>query len=282
MQYEWTVSARDTGKTLLQFLQERFTDCSMRKVKGWIDAGFCHVGGKKERFSRTQLKPGQKLELTLVETEAKKLEVLYHDEALVVVNKPSGITCDDRLERDLAKQGINAVLVHRLDKFTSGVLLLAKAQEIKAYFVEQFKALAVQKRYIAVVDGQLQREGGTIQNYLGPIKRLVGQVVWGVVHENGHYAETEWRLKQRLKQASVLELMPKTGKTHQLRVHTSFMGHPILGDDVYGKKFSCRYRAPRVLLHAEELAFIHPITKKLMHFTAKLPDDIVACIQELS
>ncbi len=284
MQYEWQVSRLDGQLTLLEFLKRRFKDkdFSLRKIKGWIDAGFCTVAGRPQRFSRTQLVTGERVVLFVPEKQAPvQMLFIYEDDAILVLDKPAGITCDERLVADLAKKNKHIELVHRLDKETTGLLICAKTADVKKYFIQQFRALAVQKSYIAIVDGLVQENNGDIQNYLGPIQRYQGHVKWGVVSSDGHLASSHWHVLKRGKKTSLLHLEPKTGKTHQLRVHTSGMGHPILGDFTYSKTFSCTYKAPRILLHAKTLAFLHPQTHEMMQLSSELPKDIEACLKEL-
>ncbi len=281
MQCEWIVLPSEANMSLLAFLQTKCTECSMRKIKGWIDAGFCFVRGKKVRFAKTIVLRGERIQLHVPQIVQKDINILFEDEAILVIDKPAGITCDDRLVRDLAKKQIQVELVHRLDKETTGVLLCAKSPAIKKYFIEEFRNLHIQKRYQAVVDGVVRDDCGTIENYLGPVQRYQGHVKWGVVKLGGHYASTEWQVVKRAKNATLLALTPKTGRTHQLRVHTSAMGHPILGDYTYANGFRCPYKAHRVLLHAEYLGFTHPVTSKAVQFQAPLPEDFEACIKEL-
>lgn len=281
MQCEWQVLPNESNVSLLAFLQGKFKECSMRKIKGWIDAGFCSVRGQRVRFSRTAVKAGERVLLHVPQLVQKDIQILFEDDALLIIDKPAGITCDERLVRDLAKLQKKVELVHRLDKETTGILLCAKTPQVKKYFIEEFRDLAVHKRYVAVVDGVVKEGEGAIENYLGPIQRYQGHVKWGVVAHDGHYASTEWRVLKRAKNASLLELSPKTGKTHQLRVHTSSMGHPILGDHTYAKGFRCPYKSPRVLLHAELLAFKHPVTQDVIRLSAPLPEDLMACLKEL-
>lgn len=283
MRYEWKSTPEEAKLSLLAFLQKRLSgkDYSMRKIKGWIDAGYCFVKGRQERFSRTPVGANSKVELRVPIQEKRAIAFLHEDEALLVLDKPAGISCDERLEEQLASLKKPALLVHRLDKETTGVLLCAKSQAIKDYFITEFRDHAVQKRYVAIVDGSFKEESGAIENYIGPVSRAEGRVKWGKVEQGGHYAETLWRVLKKAKSATLVELEPKTGRTHQLRVHMSQMGHSILGDHTYAKGYRCSYRAPRVMLHAESLSFVHPLTKKPVTFSSPLPDDFTACLKEL-
>jgi len=253
----------------------------MRKIKGWIDAGYCFVKGRQERFARTAVGANSKVLLRVPVKEKREIAFLFEDEAILILDKPAGISCDARLEAELAKLKKASFLVHRLDKETTGLLLCAKTQKVKDYFIEEFREQRVQKRYVAIVDGNLAEESGSIENYIGPTSRYEGHVKWGKVMQGGHFAHTLWRVLKKAKSANLVELFPKTGRTHQLRVHTSQMGHPILGDHTYAKSFRCSYHVPRVMLHAEGLAFSHPVTGKIMEFHAPLPNDFLACLKEL-
>jgi 23S rRNA pseudouridine955/2504/2580 synthase/23S rRNA pseudouridine1911/1915/1917 synthase len=285
MHYEWVVTASDRGKSLLEFLQARLASksLSMRKIKGWIDAGFCKVQGKIMRFYRSTVSLNEKISLDIPDEVQKRepIQILFEDDDLVIIDKPAGYTCDERLVNDLEKLGKKIELVHRLDKETSGVLILAKSKKIKDYFVEEFRNQKVFKRYLAVVDGIVKEETGSIENYLGPIERYQGHVRWGVVLQNGHLALTDWKVAKRGKKATLLVLVPHTGRTHQLRIHTSNMGHPILGDSTYAKSFRCPYKAFRVLLHAEAISFTHPKSHTACEFKAPIPGDMKHCLEAL-
>lgn len=285
MQFEWVVSARFANVALLAFLQRCLKDkaFSMRKLKGCIDAGFCFVNGRPQRFSRSLVAAGDKIQLTVPEPKVHvPIQFVYEDECMLVIDKPEGCTCDERLVADLAQMGKKIELVHRLDKETTGLLICAKSSDVKSYFIGQFRSLSVHKKYLAIVDGVVKEDSGTIENYLGPIERYQGHVKWGVVHKDGHYAASSWQVLKRAQKATLLMLMPKTGKTHQLRIHTSGMGHPILGDHVYAKGFRCTYKAPRVMLHAHSLAFVHPKTGQVLECRAEPPEDFKACLQGVS
>ncbi len=284
MQYKWIVTAKEANLTLLAFLQGKFTakDYSMRKMKGWIDAGYCKVKNKVQRFYRTEVAVGDTVALQLPKLAApQEIKIVYEDDDIVVIDKPVATTCDERLVKELATKNRQVELVHRLDKDTTGLLICAKNGNTKKYFIEQFRSLAVEKGYLAIVDGVVQKESGTIENYVGPIERYQGHVKWGVVPKDGHYAKTLWKVIKRAKNATLIELEPKTGKTHQLRLHASGMGHPILGDHTYGIKFRCHYSAPRVLLHAQKLRFIHPKTLQPVDLEQMPPEDFQACLKEL-
>ena len=135
---------------------------------------------------------------------------------------------------------------------------------------------------MAIVDGQIERASGIIDNYLGKKREYAGQTLWGAVKPSeGLAAVTEWQCLKRGELASLVACFPKTGRTHQLRVHLADLGHPILGDFQYGKDFQCPYRSPRILLHAEEIGLRHPQSGAWMEFHAAFPEDFQQAKDEL-
>jgi 23S rRNA-/tRNA-specific pseudouridylate synthase len=142
-----------------------------------------------------------------------------------------------------------------------------------------FKQRAVKKQYHALVDGKVKGDRGTIDNALGKICSYQGQSVWGEVPPGqGLPARTDWEVVARGADATLLLCRPMTGRTHQIRVHLSGMGHPILGDSQYGKTFTCAFRPQRCMLHASELAFEHPVTGKEIAIHSPLPEDFKEAI----
>lgn len=285
MRCEWTVSSGDQNKTLLQFLHGCLEDknFSLKKVKGFIDAGYCFINGRPERFYRSKVMARSKVQLIIPETASRKktLEVLLEDDAIIVFNKPAGVSCDDRLLSTLSKDDKTIYLVHRLDKETTGVLLCAKTESYQKDLIEQFHQRTVHKRYLAIVDNCLEQEDGVIENNLGKVSSYEGHVKWGVVEKGGYPARTDWTCKKRIKNASLVELRPQTGRTHQLRVHMASMNHPIIGDFYYCNRFTYSYDAVRQLLHAAFLSFTHPKTKRKVQVRAPLPEDMRAAIHSI-
>lgn len=273
MKIEWKVSAREDQKSLIEFLQEHLADKSFsrRKIKGFIDAGYCFIQGRSERFSSCKVRAGSQISLSIPEVSRKELTLLYEDDALIVINKPDSTTCDARLEKALLDMGKHVHLVHRLDKDTTGVLLVAKTVPIRDALMQQFQERTVKKHYVAIVEGKIAKTG-VVENYLGPIARYEGAVKWGEV-KNGHYAYTKWVCVKQTSEYSFVELMPETGKTHQLRVHLAGIGHPIVGDHLYGSKHAVH--VSRCMLHAFRLGFCHPNTKENVSFQAPLPKDMI-------
>ncbi len=161
-------------------------------------------------------------------------------------------------------------LVHRLDKGTSGVLLMARTLPMKKALEALFKKRESRKTYIALIKGDLRKDQGTIDNRLSKKGTFHGQTLYGSAPK-GQIAITHWKILEKRKGKSLIELHPETGRTHQLRIHMAGMGHPILGDLQYGRNVSFPEDINRLCLHAYRLSFIHPKTKKKVQVTSSLP-----------
>ncbi len=287
---EWVVSPQESGSKLISFLSHHLGGTySSRYLKRVIEGNCCQINGRVERFASTLLGTGDLISLIIEPSLApspnhvEQSRILFEDEDLLAYDKPAGVSCDEEGMIALLKPSHPSIrLIHRLDRQTTGVLLLAKHALAFDNLVKQFKQLLVHKSYLALVDGVLTKNQGVIENYLGKKRTYAGQAIWGEVKPvNGLYACTEWKCLKKGKKASFVQCFPKTGRTHQIRVHLSEMGHPILGDYQYGKQFECPYKAKRYLLHAEAIEFSHPRTNVRMHLRAPLPDDFVMAQKEL-
>ena len=210
--------------------------------------------------------------LTVNARKRSKLQILFADESIVVVDKPSGMVVDD-----VAKE-TGAILVHRLDKDTSGVMILAKNASAELSLKKQFEERKVTKKYLALVHGEMKEEQGLITTALQryPKDKLRSAITeWKVVPPpfipppklGGGQGEV----------FTLLELMPHTGRTHQLRKHLKSIGHPIVSDPIYGfrKKIKDDLKwCPRLFLHAKYLEFTHPVSGKSVHFESGLPSEL--------
>ncbi|MBS0604008.1 MAG: RluA family pseudouridine synthase [Verrucomicrobia bacterium] len=286
----WRVSKKQAGMRLLQFLRESYPEApSVKAIKRAIDGKLCTVNNRTETFSSYTLEENDIVVLKEDTFEIKKelkvsrATVLYEDKELLIINKPAGIVSDAKsIKSSLPDAKGTLELVHRLDKETSGVLILAKTPEAKEKMVSLFKERTVRKLYLALVDGVVAKDEGTIDNFLGRKHSYQGQTVYGTVEENkGQRAITYWKCLKRGKVASVVCCEPYTGRTHQLRVHLSTMGHPILGDSQYGKKFICHLKPCRNLLHAYSITFKHPTNGKAIKAIAPIPADFKQALDEL-
>lgn len=244
---------------ILQAFLRKQTDLSGKAIKRALEQGACRVNGVIERFANTPLQKGDKVSFKLPsENPQESMEILYEDSELVIYNKPSGMTTQGKY------------LVHRLDKGTSGVLLVAKNGPIQKKLEDLFKKREIKKTYIALVKGSLRKEQGMIENKLGKVGEFQGQTLYGS-HPQGLTATTHWKCLQKGKGVSLVELVPHTGRTHQLRVHLREMGHPILGDLQYGREVVFPEEVHRLCLHAYRLSFLHPKTGKRIQATAPVP-----------
>lgn len=277
----WVVKKEEAGNRLLSFLTKHLgTKFSTKSLKRLIENNGCQINGRVERFASTLLGPGDHVVLhakkeLFLKIAFEKERILYEDEALIAYDKPAGITCDTAGILSLLQSYVRPLqLIHRLDKETTGVLLFAKKTIIYEKMVEQFRGLLVHKLYVAIVDGKMNEPKGQIEDYMAKKKEYAGQAIWGAVPPSqGVYARTDWELISFAHSTSLIACYPKTGRTHQIRVHLAKIGHPVLGDVQYGKKFSCLYHPPRILLHAKEIRFFHPETAQELCITAPLPSD---------
>lgn len=211
------------------------------------------------------------------------LDVVYEDNDIALINKPSGLVVHPA-PGNLKHTLVNALLgrfkelsdinpgrpgiVHRLDKETSGLLVVAKNNPSHLKLAEQFASHTIERTYIAIVSGVVEFDENIIEAPIGrhPLKRKKMAVSF---NEDTKYAKTHYRTLKRGKDFSLLELKPFTGRTHQLRVHLAFLGYPILGDEKYGR----RNEFSRLALHAKSLGFTHPRTGKFLQFDSKLPEE---------
>lgn len=278
MKKKYLIETQDEGKRALTFLRERL-EFSKRAIKRGVDRGALSLNGVFERFSSVLLQRGDQLEFDLSKVESTgtkapfSLPILYEDNSLLFCLKPSGCVTDTNLFQRLLK--IAVFLVHRLDKETSGVILLAKTKKMQGAIETLFKKREVKKSYIALVSGKIKKERGVIKSDLEKKCLYQGQSIWGSTRNSGGLsAITHWKCLKKGNKASLVECHPKTGRTHQLRVHLSEMGHPILGDYQYGKRRVSSFPSDihRLCLHAYHLSLIHPEMGKKLGVTAPLPE----------
>jgi 23S rRNA pseudouridine1911/1915/1917 synthase len=229
------------------------------------------------------------------------VDIFYRDEHIVVVNKPAGMvvypaaghsqgTLMNALAYHCGK--LSAVggplrpgVVHRLDKDTSGLMVVALDDMAYYNLAEQFKQRKINRRYLALIYGNLKEDSGEIALKIGRSESDRKKMSTSV--RRGKEAVTRWKVLKRFNHAALIEAKLGTGRTHQIRVHFASIGHPVLGDKTYGKKTEIDAKAnkkiffPRQMLHAERLGFIHPITGKHLEFSSPLPEDMAEKIEEL-
>ncbi len=273
------------------FLAQK-TGLTRSAVKRLADEGHVFVDGKPVKAGET-LKAGQKVKAEIEEPkpisakpEDIPIEIVYEDEEFAVVNKAQGMTVhagngneDGTLVNALLfhlknLSGINGALrpgiVHRIDKDTSGLLVVAKTDRAHLSLSEQIQTKTLRREYLALVEGVLKEEEGTIVTQIGrdPKNRLKMAVL---PQGKGRRAETEFFVKERFRENTLVKFSLKTGRTHQIRVHCRYVGHPVVGDKVYGYAKQ-RFSLDGQLLHAYRLELTHPTSGERMEFFAPLPD----------
>jgi 23S rRNA pseudouridine1911/1915/1917 synthase len=292
-----------------KFLCEKFPAVTRGTVQRLIEEGHIRVNGQTVKPTHHP-HAGEKVEVYWPEAKPAEaqpekipLDILFEDKSLLVLNKAAGIVVHPAAgheEHTLVNallhhckgslSGIGGVarpgIVHRLDKETSGCLVVAKNDETHVALAEQFAEREVKKIYHALVCGEPGRVTGEIHAAIA--RHPTHRKRMAVRDESeGRAALTSYKILERLYATTLMEAQIHTGRTHQIRVHFQFIGHPLVGDDTYGAKQNARvkeltnYAAPRVMLHAKNLSFTHPRTKKPMNFEAPLPDDFQTALKFL-
>ncbi len=275
---------------LVPFLQGHLGSYSGKFIRKLLEANLCRVNGRVERFGSRVVKGGDSVELapswkSVLTPKLSNFETLYEDEGLKVVAKPAGWICTDG--EALKAFGPGHFLVHRLDKDTTGLLIVAKGGKARDQLMELFEKREVEKTYLALVDGCPKEERGIRKSLLGKKGSYQGQTIYGSC-SHGLTAVTGWRLLAKGNRASLVECSPETGRTHQIRVHMAEMGHPILVDRQYADRFECPLFVQRTLLHAHRLSFA--FEGKKIDLVAPIPPDfkeallaigIRECVQKL-
>ncbi|WP_019120626.1 RluA family pseudouridine synthase [Brevibacillus massiliensis] len=300
--YDWTVDPADQGERIDKFIAMQDQDWSRSQVQTWIKEERVTVNGQPVK---NNYKLAAEDEVTLrvpppkeldIKPEAIPLDIVYEDADLIVVNKPRGLVVHPAPGhysgtmvngllyhcRDLS--GINGVLrpgiVHRIDKDTSGLLVVAKNDKAHLGLAEQLKEHTVNRKYVAIVHGVIPHEMGTIDAPIGRDPKNRQQMA--VVFENSKPAVTHFVVLERFKGYTLVECKLETGRTHQIRVHMKYIGYPLVGDPKYGQKD--RLEIEGQALHAKTLGFVHPRTKEYLEFDAPLPDelsDLLAYLRQL-
>lgn len=304
------VDELDSGKRLDLFITSRISVCSRSIAASLIRKGEIRVQGAAKKPGY-RIRAGDEIcglipptETALFEPEPVKIDILYEDDYIIVVNKEpglvvhpapghySGTLVNGLLYHCPELEGVGVELrpgiVHRLDKDTSGVLVVAKNAAAHNNLVRQFKSRKVKKEYLALVHGEMESNSGTISLPIG--RHPVDRKKMSTKSRKSRAAETTWRVKERFDRATLVELNLKTGRTHQIRVHCAAVNHPIVGDTVYGgrkagKKVSSGKdllrTVSRQMLHARRLGFAHPKTESTVSFEAPIPQDMEELINAL-
>ncbi|NGX61583.1 MAG: Ribosomal large subunit pseudouridine synthase D [Chlamydiae bacterium] len=271
------ITVNENGR-LLTFLKTHFSPkFSTRDLHFSLDHNRCRVNGKIERFASSSLKKGEVVSFFPVKPPQFSLDpprVLFEDSHLLLYNKPPGISSPD-----LAKK-LGFLLVHRLDRDTTGLFLLAKTPQAQERLQDLFRQRRCVKEYVAFVEGT-PTSTGLFKGKMEIASRREGAVKWKVTSSpKGLFSQTSWESLESKKNTSLLLCRPLTGRTHQIRVHLSHIGHPILGDVDYGKKDPPpRFFRPH--LHAYSLLFPHPFTQENLSIQTPPPEDFLENITSL-
>src|SRR5437016_6319154 len=286
---ELLVSANEAKLRLDQFMAKRLPEFSRSRLQQLIRDGFVRLNDSTSR-PRQIVRGGDKIELTeppleKIEMlpEAIPLEILFEDDDLIVINKSPGLVVHPgagHREHTLVNALLNHCatlsgiggkerpgIVHRLDKETSGCLVVAKNDVAHRELSKQFAARTVEKIYLALVAGKLRKPTGVIEENIG--RHPVQRKRMSVSSKRGRAAKTEYRVIRSSDQASLVECRLHSGRTHQIRVHLHHLGHPVLGDKIYAPRFAKNFH--RQMLHAWKLGFRHPCTGEWRSFEASLP-----------
>ena len=301
-----------------KFLMNLIENTTRSKIQNAVESGAVLVNDAPVK-SNYKVKAGDVVRVVLahptyeqlLKPEDIALDIVYEDDALLVINKPAGMVVhpgcgnyEGTLVNGLAwylgaesldAEGLPRVgLVHRIDKDTSGLLLIAKTPEAMAHLAAQFKAHTVHRRYVALVWGDLAEDEGTINVPVGRDLRFRKIMATFPEGDHGKEAITHYRVLRRFHYVTLAEMRLETGRTHQIRIHMKSIGHPLFNDATYGgdrivkgtvftryKQFveNCFALLPRQALHARELGFVHPATGEKMFFEAPVPDDMEAVLQ---
>lgn len=304
-----------------KWLQMRIEGSTRNKIQRGIESGFVTVNGKSIK-SNYKIKPGDELllmslvnpEHTVLKKENIPLNIVYEDDTVMVINKPANMVVHPGVGNfsgtllngiayylDQQNPGIDEEtlprygLVHRIDKNTTGLIVLAKTADAAAHLAKQFFNHTVKRNYMALVWGDMEQDHGTVTGHIARHQQHRKMFDVYPDGETGKHAITHYTVLERFHYVTLVQCVLETGRTHQIRVHMKHIGHTLFNDWEYGgdkilkgtiytkyKQFvdNCFELCPRCALHARTLGFIHPVTKKEMLFEAPLPDDMAAVIEK--
>lgn len=266
----------DEEMLLMDFLLVK-TQRKRNDIKRLLKFENVYVDGHIESYYAYHLQVGQTVEISAKKEDKLPFPIIYEDKELIVIEKPCGLLSEQTsgesqktayfiVKQYLKKKKENIYLVHRLDQYTSGILMFVKSKKLYELLTHDWNHYVKIRGYIAIVEGMMKKPKGTIENYLAESKT---QTVYISTKDQGKKAITHYKQIQTNKRYSMLEIYLDTGRKNQIRVHLSSLHHPIIGDDKYGAKTN---PIRRLGLHAHELMFIHPLTHKEMRFTSQTPD----------
>ncbi|NEQ20924.1 MAG: RluA family pseudouridine synthase [Microcoleus sp. SIO2G3] len=277
-----------------RYLSQELPDLSRSRIQQLIEQGSVQINGKACTSKKAMVQLGDRISLAIPEAspldlqpEAIPLDILYEDDSLIIVNKPAGLVVHPAAGHKTGTlvnallahcpnlAGIGGVqrpgIVHRLDKDTTGAIAIAKTDQAHQHLQAQLKAKTARREYLGVVYGATSSDNGTIDQPIGrhPVDRKKMAVV--PVEKGGRLAITHWQVQERLGNYTLMYFQLETGRTHQIRVHSAYIGHPIVGDPVYSAGRSVGVNLPGQALHAWRLTLQHPVSELRIEVTAPVP-----------
>lgn len=304
LDYDFIINEELVGTRIDRYLSEELGDMSRSYIQKLIKEGHVRINNRSCK-ANYKLRLNDNIQVTIpepevlnIEAENIPLDIVYDDEDIAIINKPQGMvvhpapghfsgTLVNALMyhfRD-SLSGINGVkrpgIVHRIDKDTSGLIMICKNDQAHQHIADQLKDHSITRKYQALVYHNVKNDDGTITGNIGrhPVQRKKMAIV-----ANGKHAVTHYRVLERFNSYTLVECQLETGRTHQIRVHMTSIHHPLVGDDVYGpqSKTAKKLGVHGQLLHAKILGFVHPRTGEYMEFTSKLPEHFKKVLNKLS
>jgi 23S rRNA pseudouridine1911/1915/1917 synthase len=287
-----------------RYLSQKLSYLSRSRIQQLIEQGNVQLNKQVCSSKKATVQLGDRISLFIPEAipldlqpESIPIDILYEDDSMLVVNKPAGLVVHPSAGHESGTL-VNAILahcqnlagiggvqrpgiVHRLDKDTTGAIAIAKTDFAHQHLQAQLKAKTARREYLGVVYGAPAAESGLIDQPIGrhPVDRKKRAVV--SIDKGGRWAVTHWKVQERLGNYTLMQFQLETGRTHQIRVHSAYIGHPIVGDPVYGNGRSVGVNLPGQALHAWRLTFLHPVTEEWISVTAPLPKSFTTLLAVL-
>ncbi len=301
---EINLQVEETSDRIDRYLSQELPDLARSRIQQLIEQGVVQVNGKVCTSKKTTVQSGDRISLVIpdakpldLQPEAIPLDVLYEDDSLIIINKPAGLVVHPAAGHESGTlvnallahcqnlAGIGGVqrpgIVHRLDKDTTGAIAIAKTDFAHQHLQAQLKAKTARRQYLGLVYGSPSVQSGTIDQPIG--RHLVDRKKMAVVpvEKGGRPAVTHWQVQERLGNYTLMHFQLETGRTHQIRVHSAYLGHPIVGDPVYSSGHSLGVNLPGQALHAWRLTLQHPVSEEWIEVTAPVPKTFTTLLEVL-
>jgi 23S rRNA pseudouridine1911/1915/1917 synthase len=298
------IQVEETTDRLDRYLADELADLSRSRVQKLIEQGLVQVNGKVCTSKKAEVREGDRIQVEIPEAQPLELlpeniplDILYEDDSLLILNKPAGMVVHPSAGHENGTMvnallahcptlpGINGIqrpgIVHRLDKDTTGAIAIAKTEQAFHHLQAQFRTKTARRDYIAIVYGAPSTDNGTVDQPIGrhPIDRQKMAVI--PEEKGGRRAITHWHIKERIGNYTLIHFELETGRTHQIRVHSAFIGHPIVGDQLYGSGRSIGVNLPGQALHAWRLRLVHPVTQEWVEAIAPIPRSLTTLLEVL-